>query len=109
MLPKLGRLALPRQKTVNSASARKSSRTVMKSSLVCPALHCCPQTGAGLFTLPLVFTFDPTTGKRNVGMYRFQLSTVIRGHALELHKVGAEHHRKSEERENGIHVAVAWR
>src|SRR5205085_12594768 len=58
--------------------------------------------------LPLVFTFDPTTGKRNVGMYRIQIfdrnTTAMH---WQLHKVGAEHHRKSEEAGQPIQIAVA--
>jgi 4-hydroxy-3-polyprenylbenzoate decarboxylase len=35
-----------------------------------PVLTCWPEDGGPFITLPLVFTHDPNTGKRNVGMYR---------------------------------------
>lgn len=38
-----------------------------------PILTCWPEDGGPFVTLPLVFTHDPNTGKRNVGMYRVQL------------------------------------
>ena len=37
-----------------------------------PILKCWPQDGGPFITLPLVFTRNPKTGKRNVGMYRLQ-------------------------------------
>ena len=37
-----------------------------------PILKCWPQDGGPFITLPLVFTKNPKTGKRNVGMYRLQ-------------------------------------
>lgn len=73
-----------------------------------PHLKCWPQDGGRYITLPLVFTHDPNTGKRNVGMYRIQ---VLDGKTCamhwQLHKVGAEHHRMAEERGQPIQVAVA--
>jgi len=76
-----------------------------------PALHCWPEDGGPFITLPLVFTYDPTTGKRNVGMYRIQIyDERTTGLHWQLHKVGAEHHRLQEERaaaEQRYHVAIA--
>ena len=73
-----------------------------------PILHCWPQDGGRYITLPLVFTHDPNTGKRNVGMYRVQVfdkrTTAMH---WQLHKVGAEHARASAEKRQKIDVAIA--
>lgn len=72
-----------------------------------PILHCWPLDGGRYITLPLVFTHDPNTGKRNVGMYRIQVleknKTAMHWQA---HKVGAEHFRAAQERQQPIQVAV---
>jgi len=57
-----------------------------------PVLTCWPLDGGPFITLPLVFTHDPNTGKRNVGMYRMQVyDDVTTGMHWQLHKVGMEH------------------
>ncbi|HLA80041.1 MAG TPA: UbiD family decarboxylase domain-containing protein, partial [Thermoleophilia bacterium] len=38
-----------------------------------PILKCWPLDGGRYITLPLVFTRHPSTGRRNVGMYRMQV------------------------------------
>lgn len=72
-----------------------------------PILHCWPEDGGRYITLPLVFTHDPNTGKRNVGMYRVQVfdkrTTAMH---WQMHKVGAEHARQSAERQQKIDVAI---
>ncbi len=73
-----------------------------------PILKCWPLDGGPFITLPLVVTRDPTSGQRNVGMYRLQVyderTTGIHWH---LHKGGAQHYRHSEEKERRLAVAVA--
>jgi len=72
-----------------------------------PILHCWPQDGGRYITLPLVFTNDPNTGKRNVGMYRIQVyDRNTTGMHWQMHKVGAEHARVSLEKKQKIQVAV---
>jgi 4-hydroxy-3-polyprenylbenzoate decarboxylase len=73
-----------------------------------PIMTCWPQDGGPYITLPLVFTHDLTTGKRNVGMYRLQVfDRNTLGMHWQIHKVGAEHHRRAEEGGRPIEVAVA--
>ncbi|MBI3909384.1 MAG: menaquinone biosynthesis decarboxylase, partial [Armatimonadetes bacterium] len=73
-----------------------------------PIQTCWPEDGGPFITLPLVFTRHPVTGKRNVGMYRMQkYDSSTTGMHWQLHKVGAEHYRTSEERGQRIPVAVA--
>jgi len=63
-----------------------------------PILKCWPQDGGRFITFPLVFTFDPETGKRNVGCYRMQVyDKRTTGMHFHWHKDGARHLRKSKE------------
>src|SRR6185369_8989162 len=72
-----------------------------------PVLHCWPQDGGPFITLPLVFTYDPATGKRNVGMYRIQIyDRNTTGMHWQLHKVGAQHHREAIEKQQPIQAAI---
>jgi 4-hydroxy-3-polyprenylbenzoate decarboxylase len=109
MLPKLLRLAKVPPRVTSTALCQEVVRTGDEVDLgSLPVLHCWPQDGGPFITLPLVFTYDPSTGKRNVGMYRMQVfDRNTTGMHWQLHKVGAEHHRKSEERGQRIQVAVA--
>jgi 4-hydroxy-3-polyprenylbenzoate decarboxylase len=61
-----------------------------------PVLKCWPQDGGRFITFPLVFTYDPETGKRNVGTYRMQVyDKKTTGMHFHWHKDGARHLRKS--------------
>lgn len=54
-----------------------------------PVLTCWPEDGGPFITLPLVFTNDPNTGKRNVGMYRIQVHDKNTcGMHWQMHKTG---------------------
>jgi 4-hydroxy-3-polyprenylbenzoate decarboxylase len=73
-----------------------------------PILKCWPLDGGRFITLPLVFTKDANTGKRNVGMYRMQVyddQTV--GMHWQRHKVGSRHYAEYESQGRDIPVAVA--
>jgi 4-hydroxy-3-polyprenylbenzoate decarboxylase len=108
MLPKLGRLASLPPKTVSSGICQEAVLTGDDVDLGrLPILHCWPQDGGPFITLPLVFTYDPVTGRRNVGMYRIQIyDRCTTGMHWQLHKVGAEHYRRSEEAGQRIQAAV---
>ena len=70
-----------------------------------PILTCNPKDGGPFVTLPLVFTKNPATGKRNVGMYRLQkYDSKTTGMHWHIHKNGAENFRESK---HHIEVAVA--
>ena len=72
-----------------------------------PVLKCWPQDGGRFVTLPNVYTRDPDTGERNLGMYRMQVydgrST---GMHWQVHKVAARHGRRYYERGERMPVAV---
>ena len=74
-----------------------------------PILKCWPQDGGPFNTLPLVFTRNPKTGKRNVGMYRLQkYDGQTTGMHWHLHKDGASNYRAYQEMgKDKIEVAVA--
>ena len=74
-----------------------------------PALTCWPGDGGRYITLPGVFTRDPVSGARNVGMYRLQVfDDRTLGMHWQIHKGGAEHHRRAEEGRGGrMDVAIA--
>jgi 4-hydroxy-3-polyprenylbenzoate decarboxylase len=60
-------------------------------------LQCWPEDGGRFITLPLVFSKNPDTGKRNCGMYRIQVfDERTAGMHWQTHKQGAEHYRRME-------------
>lgn len=70
-----------------------------------PVLKCWPQDGGRFITFPMVFTYDPETGKRNVGCYRLQVyDERTTGAHFHWHKDAARHVRKSKGR---IQMAAA--
>jgi 4-hydroxy-3-polyprenylbenzoate decarboxylase len=101
-LRKLGTLldiakASPRR--VNSAPCQEIVETANPSLGGLPILTCWPRDGGRYITLPAVFTRDPVTGARNVGMYRLQMfDDRTLGMHWQTHKGGAEHHRVALER-----------
>ena len=74
-----------------------------------PILKCWPQDGGPFITLPLVFTKNPATGKRNVGMYRLQkYDSKTTGMHWHIHKNGAENFRDTKAKGGDkIEAAVA--
>ena len=72
-----------------------------------PILTCWPDDGGPYITLPLVFTKEPVTGKRNVGMYRIQkYDAHTTGMHWQRHKVGHRHYAEYEAQGRGIPVAI---
>lgn len=72
-----------------------------------PILTCWPQDGGPYITLPLVFTKDEASGKRNVGMYRIQ-KFGPRETAMhwQRHKAGSRHYANFEAKGRDIPVAI---
>ncbi|CAI9084948.1 menaquinone biosynthesis decarboxylase [Candidatus Methylacidiphilum fumarolicum] len=71
-----------------------------------PVLKCWPKDGGAYITLPQVFSVDPYTGKRNVGMYRIQIfDQKTAAMHWQVHKVGARHGQ--EYAKEGIQMPVA--
>ncbi|MFH1613098.1 MAG: menaquinone biosynthesis decarboxylase [bacterium] len=73
---------------------------------ILPILKCWPEDGGKFITLPLVFTKDPKTKIRNVGMYRMQVfDKNTTGMHWHIHKDGADHLRACSQNEK-LDVAV---
>jgi 4-hydroxy-3-polyprenylbenzoate decarboxylase len=72
-----------------------------------PVLQCWPKDGGRFVTLPTVYTVDPDTGQRNVGMYRMQVfDSKTTGMHWQIHKVGARHGKRYYEKNLPMPVAV---
>lgn len=73
-----------------------------------PILTTWPGDGGPFITLPLVFTKEEATGKRNVGMYRIQkYDALTAGMHWQRHKTGSRHYAEYEALGKDIPVAVA--
>jgi len=110
-LAKLGTLldvvrAAPRRAA--TAPCQEVVDTAAPSLAGLPILTCWPGDAGPFITLPCVFTRDPVTGARNVGMYRLQkFDDRTLGMHWQTHKGGAEHHRRAEEAPAGGRIPVA--
>src|SRR5512147_3241707 len=94
-------------KRVRSAPCQEVVETDHPSLAGLPILRCWPGDGGPYITLPMVFTRDPVTGARNVGMYRLQVfDDQTLGMHWQIHKGSAEHHRLASE-SGGARMDVA--
>ena len=111
MLPKLAELGSFFPKSVNSGACKEVIKKGADVNLLeFPILKCWPQDAGRFITFPLVFTKNPETGKRNVGMYRMQVyDERTTGMHWQTQKHGAEHFRRARAAnpEGRIPVAVA--
>ena len=110
MLPKLAEMGSFFPKKVSSGPCQE---VVLRGDQIdlrkLPVLTCWPQDGGPYITLPMVFTKNPETGKRNCGMYRMQVyDERTTGMHWQTHKQGAEHYRRRfKAGETRMEVAVA--
>ena len=96
MLPKLVEMGAFFPKTVAKAPCQEVVRMEGFSLFDFPILKCWPEDGGRFITLPLVFSRNPDTGKRNCGMYRMQVfDERTAGMHWQTHKQGAEHYRRA--------------
>ncbi|HSB13957.1 MAG TPA: menaquinone biosynthesis decarboxylase [Bryobacteraceae bacterium] len=109
MLPKLAEMGSFFPKIVSGGPSKEVVRHEGFSLSEYPILKCWPQDGGRFITLPLVFTKNPDTGKRNCGMYRMQVfDDHTTGMHWQTHKQGAEHYRRRiKEGAKRMDVAVA--
>ena len=115
MLPKLAEMGAFFPKVVARGPCQEVVKTDAFSLLDFPILQCWPQDAGRFITLPLVFTRNPDSGKRNCGMYRMQVfDERTCGMHWQTHKQGAEHYRRmlalrggQEARPTRMDVAVA--
>ncbi|MBX9601716.1 MAG: menaquinone biosynthesis decarboxylase [Bryobacteraceae bacterium] len=110
MLPILAEVGAFFPKIVKDGPCKEVIRKDNFSLKELPVLHCWPQDGGPFITLPMVFSKNPETGKRNCGMYRMQVyDDRTTGMHWQTHKQGAEHYRRllKEGKAKRMEVAVA--
>ncbi|MBI4611701.1 MAG: UbiD family decarboxylase, partial [Candidatus Rokubacteria bacterium] len=101
-------LAKAGPRRVSSGPCQEVVETQSPSLKALPIIQCWPKDAGPYITLPLVFTKDPTTGARNVGMYRLQVfDDRTLGMHWQTHKGSAEHHRDAERARKPMEVAIA--
>jgi 4-hydroxy-3-polyprenylbenzoate decarboxylase len=97
--------AAPRR--VDAAPCQELVETRAPSVADLPILTCWPGDAGRYITLPGVFTRDPRTGARNVGMYRLQVfDERTLGMHWQTHKGGAEHERVAGSRRMDVAIAL---
>ena len=91
-IPRLAKLSSYLPKVVRNGPCKEVVHLDNPSLAGLPVLKCWPGDGGPFITLPLVFTRDPETGRRNVGMYRMQVyNETTTGMHWHIHKDGAAH------------------
>jgi len=94
MLPVLAEVGAFFPKTVSSGPCKEVILRDRFSLADIPVLQCWPDDGGRYITLPMVFTKNPETGKRNCGCYRIQIyDERTTGMHWQTHKQGADHYR----------------
>lgn len=106
-LPELARLAGFVPKVVKRGISQEVVKTDAADVFELPAIKCWPEDGGRYITFAGVYTTDPDTGVRNVGMYRVQLfePKLLAVH-WHMHHDGARHYRKYAERKQEMPIAI---
>jgi len=110
MLPKLAEMGAFFPKMVSNGACKEVIKRDNFSLFDFPILKCWPQDAGRFITLPMVFSRNPDTGKRNCGCYRLQVfDERTTGMHWQTHKQGAEHYRRlmKEGKQTRMDVAVA--
>src|SRR5450631_3957112 len=110
MLPMLAEVGAFFPKIVSGGPCKEVIRKNDFSLDYFPVLKCWPHDGGRFITLPMVFSKNPDTGKRNCGCYRLQVyDERTTGMHWQIHKQGAEHYRRlmKEGKQKRMDVAVA--
>ena len=101
-----GRVLASRPQSLNAGPAQECSLGADLSPL--PILQLWPKDGGRFITFPLVFTEDPETHKRNLGLYRIHVyDEKTTGMHWQIGKGGGFHFHKAEKKGQGLEVAVA--
>jgi 4-hydroxy-3-polyprenylbenzoate decarboxylase len=110
MLPKLAEMGAFFPKIVAKGACQEVIKHDGFSLLDYPVLQCWPEDAGRFITLPMVFSRNPDTGKRNCGCYRMQIyDDRAAGMHWQTHKQGAEHYRRmlAQSGKDRMDVAVA--
>ena len=93
-------------RSVRSGRGREVRETPDLDSL--PVLTCWPEDGGRFITLPQVVTYDPLSGKRNMGMYRMHVfDRETTGMHWQIQKGGGFHFFQAEKLGQPFPLAVA--
>ena len=109
MLPMLARLTTVPPKKVSHGACQEVALTGGQVDLFkLPVIQCWPQDAGRFVTFGQVFTRNPETGDRNVGMYRLQLrdqnTTAMHWH---LHHDGCQHYMTHKRLGTKMPIAVS--
>ena len=110
MLPRLAEIGSFFPRVVDRGACQEIVSTSGFSLHDYPVLKCWPEDGGRFITLPMVFSRNPVSGKRNCGMYRMQIfDERTTGMHWQTHKQGADHYRQllAEGRPARMPVSVA--
>jgi 4-hydroxy-3-polyprenylbenzoate decarboxylase len=110
MLPKLAEMGAFFPKIVTKGPCQEVIKHDGFSLFDYPVLQCWPEDAGRFITLPMVFSRNPDTGKRNCGCYRMQIyDDRTAGMHWQTHKQGAEHYRRmlAQSIKDRMDVAVA--
>jgi len=108
MLPELMQLANLPPKIVGGGACQDVALTGDADLTRLPVLKCWPQDGGRFITLGGVYTKDPDSGERNIGMYRIQIfEPKLAAMHWHMHHDGARHFRKYKQRGQRMPLAVA--
>jgi len=110
MLPKLAEMGAFFPKIVSKGPCQEIVKHDGFSLFDYPVLQCWPEDAGRFITLPMVFSRNPDTGKRNCGCYRMQIfDDRAAGMHWQTHKQGAEHYRRmvTQSGKDRMDVAVA--
>ncbi len=100
------RVLASRPARIERGPAQEHSLGANLSSL--PTLQLWPGDGGRFITFPLVFTEDPDTHTRNLGLYRIHVyDEKTTGMHWQIGKGGGFHYHKAEKRGDGLEVAIA--
>ena len=108
MLPMLGEIASWMPKVISGKGACQEVVMTTPDITKLPVMKCWPADGGQFITLPVINTTEPTTGIRNVGMYRMQVfGPQLTGMHWHKHKVSAGHFNEYKKLGKKMPVAVA--
>ena len=93
----------------SSSSSADSQQIVLEPNLeLLPIQTCWPGDGGKFLTLGQVFTYDPLSGKRNVGIYRIHVyDQSTTGMHWQIQKGGGFHYHQAEQLGQDLELAVA--
>ena len=110
MLPKLARLASFSPKTVGSAPCQEIVETENPNLFSIPAIKCWPEDAGRYITFGHIYSRNPRTGRRNVGLYRVQFfDETTAGMHMHLHHDGAQNFQESSKMGARMEMAIALR